>query len=101
MIDSKSSPFFPILLYDCRLDTQAPERARIVVRLVVRPTQQYNIMSLIYQADTMVQGLRPALYLGGKIDAKNRERLLACHVTHILNMTPPKEASIQVSSCKL
>jgi len=53
-------------------------------------------MSLIYQADTMVQGQRPALYLGGKTDAKNRERLLARHVTHILNMTPPKEANIEV-----
>jgi len=52
-------------------------------------------MSLIYQADTMVQGRRPALYLGGKSDAKNREKLLARNVTHILNMTPTKEASIQ------
>ena len=55
-------------------------------------------MSLIYQADTMVQGQRPALYLGSKSDAKNREKLKERKVTHILNMTPPKEVSIMVNT---
>lgn len=55
-------------------------------------------MSLIYQSDTMVQGQRPALYLGGKSDAKNREKLKERKVTHILNMTPPKEVSIMVNT---
>ena len=55
-------------------------------------------MSLIYQAKDLVQGRRPGLYLGGKSEAKNREKLEQWNVTHILNMTPAKEANIQVGS---
>ena len=35
------------------------------------------------------------LYLGGKEDAKDKTRLLSLGVTHILNVTPTKEANIQ------
>jgi len=45
----------------------------------------------------MVAGKRPGIYLGGKSDAKDYDKLVRWNVTHILNMTPPKEASIQVS----
>lgn len=55
----------------------------------------HSTMSLIYQSEVMVHGQRPGLYLGGKSDAKNKERLLARNVTHILNVTPAKEVSIQ------
>ena len=53
-------------------------------------------MSLVYQGKDMVQGRRPGLYLGGKEEAKNRHKLDQWKVTHILNMTPPKEAGIEV-----
>lgn len=53
-------------------------------------------MSLIYQSpDHRVHGRRPGIYLGGKSDAKNKQKLLDRHITHILNVTPPKEVSIQ------
>jgi protein-tyrosine phosphatase len=53
-------------------------------------------MSLIYQSpDHMVNGKRPGIYVGGKVDAKNKKKLLDRGITHILNLTPPKEASIQ------
>jgi hypothetical protein len=54
-------------------------------------------MSLIYQGQELVAGRRPGLYLGGKADAKDRDKLERWQVKHILNMTPPKEACIQVS----
>jgi len=54
-------------------------------------------MSLIYQSDTFVGGRRPGLYLGGKTDAKDAEKLERWNVTHILNVTPSKEACITVS----
>ena len=51
-------------------------------------------MSLVYSET--VGGKRHGLYLGGKADAKDREKLKRWHVTHVLNVTPPKEGSIQV-----
>jgi protein-tyrosine phosphatase len=33
--------------------------------------------------------------VGGKTDAKNKQKLLDRGITHILNVTPAKEASIQ------
>lgn len=51
-------------------------------------------MSLIYSEQ--VGGRRHGLYLGGKTDAKARDQLERWGVTHILNVTPPKEGSIQV-----
>jgi hypothetical protein len=53
-------------------------------------------MSLIYSEQ--VGGRRHGLYLGGKTDAKSREKLERWGVTHVLNVTPPKEGSIQGSS---
>jgi hypothetical protein len=55
-------------------------------------------MSLIYQAPAFSGGgPRPGLYLGGKADAKDRDKLDRWNVTHILNVTPPKQAGIQVN----
>jgi hypothetical protein len=56
-------------------------------------------MSLIYQAPAFSGGgPRPGLYLGGKTDAKDRDKLKQWNVTHILNVTTPKQAGIQVST---
>jgi hypothetical protein len=55
-------------------------------------------MSLIYQSGDMLNGRRPGLYLGGKTDAKDSEKLQRWQVSHVLNMTPAKDSSIQVSS---
>ncbi|EEC47494.1 predicted protein [Phaeodactylum tricornutum CCAP 1055/1] len=52
-------------------------------------------MSLIHQAPVVVQGRRPGLYLGGKADAKDRDKLERYNVTHILNMTTSKEVNIK------
>ncbi len=41
---------------------------------------------------------RNSLYLGAKADAKNRDKLERWGITHILNATPSKDASIQVRS---
>lgn len=56
-------------------------------------------MSLIYQTE-LVGGRRHGLYLGGKSDAKSREMLERCGITHILNVTPPKEGGIQVTTLR-
>ena len=64
-------------------------------------------MSLIYMApamespaavgtETQPRRRRNRLYLAGKADAKNRDKLLRWGITHILNTTPSKDASIQV-----
>lgn len=37
------------------------------------------------------------IYIGGKDDAKNKPALKQHGVTHVLNMTPEKDSSIQVS----
>lgn len=50
-------------------------------------------MSLIYST----QGHR--LYVGGKKDAKNLQRLREWQITHILNVTPAKEVSVTVRDC--
>jgi hypothetical protein len=56
-------------------------------------------MSLIHQAPAFSGGgPRPGLYLGGKVDAKDRDKLNRWNVTHILNVTPPKQAGIQVNT---
>jgi protein-tyrosine phosphatase len=34
---------------------------------------------------------RPGLYVGGQTDAKDLSKLLARNITHIINVTPPKE----------
>lgn len=54
-------------------------------------------MSLIYQADSQVGGIRPGLYLGGKDDAQDQQKLERWRVTHILNVTPPKDVAVKVS----
>ena len=54
-------------------------------------------MSLIYQGDIQVGGIRPGLYLGGKDDAQDQQKLERWRVTHILNVTPPKEVAVKVS----
>lgn len=57
-------------------------------------------MSLVYTAprETVPTGAagRPhGLYLGGKADAKSRSKLEGWGVTHVLNVTPEKEAGVQ------
>ncbi|GFH47901.1 dual specificity MAP kinase phosphatase [Chaetoceros tenuissimus] len=37
------------------------------------------------------------IYIGGKDDAKNKTALKQHGITHILNMTPEKDSSIQMS----
>ena len=54
-------------------------------------------MSLIYSIDSTVGRFsRSSIYIGGKNDAKNRAWLEDIGVTHILNVTPPKEVGIKV-----
>ena len=54
-------------------------------------------MSLIYQADAVSgQPTRPGLYIGAKEDAKNLDKLQRWNVKYILNVTPAKQANIQV-----
>ena len=61
-------------------------------------------MSLIYTAPARNDGIvtgkgttrRNSVYLGGKVDAKSRSKLENWGVTHILNVTPEKEAGIKV-----
>jgi len=55
-------------------------------------------MSLIYETDPQmgIHGKRrTGLYLGGKVDAKNRDWLELKGISHILNVTPAKEACIK------
>jgi hypothetical protein len=40
---------------------------------------------------------RNSIYIGGKADAKSRAKLEQWRVSHILNMTPQKDSSVQVS----
>ena len=59
-------------------------------------------MSLIYTAPAASAGVSsPAsgngLYIGGKKEAKSRSTLERWGITHILNVTPEKDSSIQVS----
>ena len=60
------------------------------------------IMSLIYTTPASAASAgsskkRHSIYIGGKKDAKDRNKLERWGVTHILNMTPPKDSSLQVS----
>jgi protein-tyrosine phosphatase len=56
-------------------------------------------MSLIYQCPISqpqkTKHPRPGLYVGGKADAKDYDKLLQRKITHILNMTPAKETGIE------
>jgi protein-tyrosine phosphatase len=38
---------------------------------------------------------RPGLYVGGKADAKDLDKLIQRNITHILNVTPAKETGIE------
>lgn len=53
-------------------------------------------MSLVYTAESTGVGKRNRLYIGSRSDAKNREKLLQWGITHILNVTPAKDAGVQV-----
>lgn len=63
-------------------------------------------MSLIYTfTDTPITstvtgggrgGRRNSIYIGGRADAKSLEKLQRWGISRILNVTPTKEASIQV-----
>lgn len=52
-------------------------------------------MSLIYTAPP-AGGTSHGLYIGGKKEAKSRSTLQRWGITHILNVTPEKDSSIQV-----
>lgn len=56
-------------------------------------------MSLIYTAPAAAPGVSSGngLYIGGKKEAKSRSTLGRWGITHILNVTPEKDSSIQVS----
>ena len=52
-------------------------------------------MSLIATFD-VDEGLRHSIYLGGKADAKNYDKLVnRWKITHVLNCTPPKQTNIE------
>jgi len=51
-------------------------------------------MSLIYTADSSTS--RHRLYIGGRSDAKNRDKLQQWGIRYILNVSPAKDAGIQV-----
>ena len=55
--------------------------------------QHLQNMSLVYTAET-----RNRLYIGSRSDAKNRDKLQQWNVSHILNVTPAKDAGVQVCS---
>jgi len=58
-----------------------------------------KVMSLIYTTDGGNSGgKRNRLYIGGKADAKDRNKLQQWGVTHVLNVTPSKEGSVHVVS---
>lgn len=51
-------------------------------------------MSLVTTFD-ISHGIRHSIYIGGKVDAKDYDKLVyRWKITHILNVTPPKEANI-------
>ena len=54
-------------------------------------------MGLIYTSSSTSSGdgRRHGLYLGGKREAKSIEKLQQWNISHILNVTPTKEVSIQ------
>ncbi|CAB9502331.1 specificity protein phosphatase 15 [Seminavis robusta] len=53
-------------------------------------------MSLIYTADSSITGgKRHSLYIGGRSDAKDRDKLRRWGVTHILNVTAAKDAGVK------
>jgi hypothetical protein len=59
-------------------------------------------MSLIYQAETVAgQSTRSGLYIGGKDDAKDLDKLKRLNVKYILNVTPNKQANLQVRTLLL
>ena len=60
-------------------------------------TYKYLTMSLVYTAPSQASTRRNGIYIGGKTDAKSRSKLEQWGVTHILNMTPQKDSSVQVS----
>jgi hypothetical protein len=53
-------------------------------------------MSLVYRSDAASKGRRNSIFIGGKVDAKNKEWLRQSGIDYILNVTPPKEAGIKV-----
>jgi hypothetical protein len=53
-------------------------------------------MSLILQTKERVQGRRNGIYVGGRDDAKDLTRLKTRSITHVLNLTPPKDVNVQV-----
>jgi hypothetical protein len=54
-------------------------------------------MSLVYTAPVATTGVRRnSVYIGGRADAKSLEKLERWGISHILNVSPPKEAAIQV-----
>lgn len=59
-------------------------------------------MSLIYTAPSAAGSgtkvRQHGLYIGGKRDARSRSSLDRWGITHILNVTPEKDSSIQVSN---
>jgi hypothetical protein len=55
------------------------------------------IMSLVYRSEPSGGGGKTSnIYLGGKLDAKDLASIRAKGITHILNVTPPKEAGVKV-----
>lgn len=56
-------------------------------------------MSLVCRVDS-VGGQSHGLYIGGKSDAKSRDWIEKNGISHILNVTPPKEAGNKVSATR-
>ena len=57
-------------------------------------------MSLIYTVPAASGQPRNSIYIGGKNDAKSLDRLGRWGISHILNVTPTKDTSIQVRNKK-
>lgn len=58
-------------------------------------------MSLVYTAPAATsksinRSRRHSIYIGGKSDAKSLDKLDRWGISHILNVTPTKDTSIQV-----
>jgi hypothetical protein len=53
-------------------------------------------MSLVFQTKERVQERRHGIYVGGREDAKDLARLKTRSITHVLNLTPPKDVNVQV-----
>ena len=79
------------ILYQVKITTN------IIHKNLFLQAHKVENMGLIYTSSSTSSGdgRRHGLYLGGKREAKSIEKLQQWNISHILNVTPTKEVSIQ------